>query len=101
MRASANIENVRLLDPWDEEMGSFADGFVKNAPETVEEDSALATVDGVEARVNGGGGGTETEGGACEVREEGDGCLVTTHWREIALIAIFEKRSSRNVWNRK
>jgi len=45
--ARADVEDVGFLDPRDEEMGSLADGGVENASETIEEDGALAAVDGV------------------------------------------------------
>ena len=48
MRLRADVEDERLLEPWDEEMGAFADGFVENSTDAVEDDGALAAVDGVE-----------------------------------------------------
>ncbi|CAL5410957.1 unnamed protein product [Camellia sinensis] len=45
---SSDVENVGSLEPWDEEMGSFADGLIDDAAKSIEEDGALATVDGVE-----------------------------------------------------
>ncbi|KAK7821756.1 mads-box protein jointless, partial [Quercus suber] len=44
----ADVEDGRLLEPWDEEMGAFADGFVENSTDAVEDDGALAAADGVE-----------------------------------------------------
>lgn len=67
VRASADIEDVGFLDPRDEEVSAFADGGVEDAAETVEEDGALAAVDGVERGGEGGGGGAEAEGGTGEV----------------------------------
>lgn len=77
MRTSANVEDVGLLDPWNEEVSAFSDGVVEDASESVEEDGALAAVHGVEAGVDDGGGGAQAEGGACHVGEEGDGGLAT------------------------
>lgn len=51
MGPSTDIEYERLLKPWDEEMSSFADGIVDDSTESVEEDGALSTVDGVEGGV--------------------------------------------------
>nr|POF05667.1 hypothetical protein CFP56_28908 [Quercus suber] len=34
-RWSADVEDERLLEPWDEEMGAFADGFIKNSMDAV------------------------------------------------------------------
>ena len=48
MGLCADIEDERLLEPWDEEVSTFANGLVENSTDTVEDDSALATVDGVE-----------------------------------------------------
>jgi len=44
-----DIENERLLEPRDEEVSTFANGLVvENSTDTVEDDGALATVNGVE-----------------------------------------------------
>ena len=48
MGLCVDIENGRLLEPWDEEVSTFADGLVENSTDTIEDDGALATVDGVE-----------------------------------------------------
>lgn len=80
MWPSTNIEYERLLKPWDEEMSTFADGIIDDSSKSVEEDSALTTVDGVEGGVQNGGADAETEGGACNVREEGYCCLAATHF---------------------
>ena len=48
MGAGADIENVGLLKPGDEEVGALGDGGVENAAEAVEDDGALAAIDGVE-----------------------------------------------------
>lgn len=60
----ANIEDIRGLEKGDEEMSAFADGNVEDSAETVHQDGALAAVNGVERGVDGGGGDSETEGGA-------------------------------------
>jgi len=70
VRARADVEDVRLLDPRDEEMGSLAYRVVENASETVEEDGTLAAVDGVQGGGEGGGRHAQAEGGAGEVSEE-------------------------------
>lgn len=51
-------------------MSAFTDGVVFYTGETVEEDGALTTVNGVERGIENCGTDTETEGGACNVREE-------------------------------
>ena len=43
----ADIENERLLEPWDEEVSTFVDGLVENSTDTVEDDGMLATIDSV------------------------------------------------------
>ena len=48
MGLCVDIENGRLLEPWDEEVSTFADGLVENSTDTVEDDNALATINGVE-----------------------------------------------------
>ncbi|KAK4262246.1 hypothetical protein QN277_027828 [Acacia crassicarpa] len=70
VRTSANVKNVGLPYPGDDEMSALPNGFVKNAPETVEEDGSLATVDGVETGVKEGCSNAEPERGACNVCEE-------------------------------
>lgn len=45
-------------------MGTFADGIVDYSTESVEEDGALAAVDGVEGGVEDDGADAEAEGGA-------------------------------------
>jgi len=82
VRARADVENVGFLNPRDEKMGSLADGVVENAPEPVEEDSALAAVDGVQGGGEGGGRRAQAEGRAGEVSEERDCGLAATHYRE-------------------
>jgi len=69
--AGADVEDVGLLDPWDDEMCALVDGVVDDAAETVEEDGAMATVDG-DGGVEHGAGNTKAEGGAGKVREEGN-----------------------------
>lgn len=66
----ADVEDEGLLEPWDEEVGPFADGLVDDSTETVEEDGALTAVDGVEGGVEDGGADAETEGGASHVGQE-------------------------------
>ena len=79
MGTSADVEDVGFLDPGDEEVGPFADGGVQDAAEAVEEDGALAAVDGVEGRGDGGGRRAQAEGSAGDVGEEGNGGFVSTH----------------------
>lgn len=79
MRSGTYVEDVRRLKPWNEEMSTFADGFVDDTAKTIEQDGALAAVDGVEGGVGNGSDGSEAEGGACEVCEEGNGCLIVRH----------------------
>lgn len=55
MGPGADVEDVRALEVWDEEVGPFADGVVNDSSESVEEDGTLAAVDGVEGGVDCGG----------------------------------------------
>lgn len=48
MSTRAEVEDVGLLNPWDLEMNSFADGSGKSAVESVDEDGAFATLHNVE-----------------------------------------------------
>lgn len=59
MGPSPDIEDVGLLEPWDQEVSPFADSFIDDSTESVEEHSALTAVDGVEGGVDDGGSGTE------------------------------------------
>lgn len=43
-----DIENIGLLEPRDQEMRPFSDSVIDDTSESVEEDSTLAAVDGVE-----------------------------------------------------
>ena len=79
MRPCTDIEDEGLLEPWDKEMGTFANGVVDDTAKSIEKDGALATVDGVEGGVEDGGTNSETESGACHVGEEGDGGLAVRH----------------------
>ncbi|MFS8012816.1 hypothetical protein Hanom_Chr14g01325441 [Helianthus anomalus] len=56
MRSGADVEDVRSLEPWNEEMSTFADGGNCR-----------------------GCGGADAETGACEVCEEGNCCLIGSH----------------------
>lgn len=82
MGASADVEDERLLKPWDEKVGPFPDGIRLDSLETIEDDGALATVDGVEAGIDGGAAETDGERGASDVGEQIRGSLGVTHtWR--------------------
>lgn len=83
MGPGADVEDEGLLEPWDEEVGPFADGVVNDSTETVEEDGALAAVDGVEGGVEDGGADAEPEGGASHVRQERHGGLAASHFRDL------------------
>lgn len=79
MGASADLEDEGFLKPWDQKMGSFADGIRLNTLETVEYDGALATVDCVETGVGGGAGDAESKGGGANVVEHIRSSLGVTH----------------------
>ena len=79
MGASADVEDVGFLDPWDQEVSPLADGGVQDAAEPVEEDGALPAVHGVEGGGEGGGRRAKAEGRAGDVGEEGNGGLVASH----------------------
>ncbi|WVY95155.1 hypothetical protein V8G54_034243 [Vigna mungo] len=68
VRARADVEDVRLLDPRDEEMGSLAYGVVENASET--------------GGGEGGGRHAQPEGVAGKIRQERDGSLAASHFGE-------------------
>lgn len=70
MGPGSDIEDVGFLEPWDEEVGALADSLVDHSSETVEEDGALASVDGVQGGADGGGANPEAESSAAEVGEE-------------------------------
>ncbi|KAF5775002.1 hypothetical protein HanRHA438_Chr13g0617421 [Helianthus annuus] len=72
MRSGADVEDVRRLEPWNEEMSTFADGIIDNTAETVE-------IDVVERGTVDDCGGADAESGACEVCEEGNCCLIGSH----------------------
>ena len=86
MGTSANVEDEGLLKPWNEEMGAFTNSLVQNTAKTVEQNSLLATIDGVKGGVEHGGADTQPEGRPRKVREEGDCLLAASHgsreWRE-------------------
>lgn len=65
MGFGSDIEDVGFLEPWDEEVGTFPNGVVYDSTEAVEEDGALATVDGEEGGVEDGGAGAEAERRTC------------------------------------
>ncbi|KAL5079570.1 hypothetical protein RYX36_007991 [Vicia faba] len=50
---SADVEDVGLLDPWDEEVSAFSDGLFEDSTEMVKEDGALVAADSVEGAVEG------------------------------------------------
>lgn len=65
MGFSTDIKDVGFLNQWNTEMSTFADGIFDNSTKTVENDGALAAVDGVERGVEKGGGRADNSGGAC------------------------------------
>lgn len=70
MGASADVEDEGFLKPWDQEVRSFANGVFDDATETVEENGALATVDGVQRGIEDSGADADAERGASNVRQE-------------------------------
>lgn len=85
MWPGTDIENVRSLKPGDQEVGAFTNSVIKDSTETVKQDGALTSVDGVEGGAGDGGGYTEADGGACEVGEEVYGGGVVCHFFRVVV----------------
>lgn len=80
MGASADVEDEGLLKPWDQKVGSFADSVWLNPCETIEDNGALAAVDGVETGIDDGTANADGEGGARNVSEGIRGFLGVAHF---------------------
>lgn len=81
MGASADVEDEGFLKPWDQDVGPFADGIWLNSLETVEDDGALASVDGVETGIGSGTADADGKGSSRNIRQRIRGFLGVTHIR--------------------
>lgn len=79
MRSCTDVKDKWLLKPRDEEMSPFTNASINDSTESVKENSALASIDGVKRGVENGSGGTKTESCASDVVKEGNCCLAATH----------------------
>lgn len=77
MWPGTDIEDEGLLKPWDQEVSTFTNGFVADTTETIEENGALAAVDGVKGGIEKCAADAESESGTGYVGEEGNSGLAT------------------------
>lgn len=81
MGPGADIEDKRLLEPRDEEVGPFTDGLIDHTTESVKEHGPLASINGIERRICHGSGRAKPESGARQVGQERHCGLAAAHFQ--------------------
>lgn len=81
MGPGADIEDERLLEPRDEEVGPFTNGLIDHTTESVKEHGPLASINGVERRIYHGSGRPKPESSASKVVQKRYCGLAAAHFQ--------------------